>query len=70
MNDRIELLSIIVPVYNEVRTMRFYSGRRTLVWGALDWPSMAEVASQVPIYRPDDRERYLRGTRPPTEYAR
>jgi hypothetical protein len=38
--------------------------------GALDWPPMAEVASQVRIYRPDDRERYARGTLPPTEYAR
>ena len=95
-------------------SVRFYSGRRTLVWdaldpawldraiafvrdarlravpavravggaalppavrrrariGALDWPPMAEVASQVRIYRPDDRERYLRGVQPPTEYAR
>jgi len=38
--------------------------------GALDWPPMAEVASQVRIYRPDDRERYARGTLPPTEYVR
>jgi hypothetical protein len=38
--------------------------------GALDWPPMAEVASQVRIYRPDDRERYASGTMPPTEYAR
>jgi hypothetical protein len=38
--------------------------------GALDWPPMAEVASQVRICRPDDRERYARGTLPPTEYAR
>jgi hypothetical protein len=38
--------------------------------GALDWPPMAEVASQVRIYRPGDRERYLRGEQPPTEYAR
>jgi hypothetical protein len=38
--------------------------------GALDWPPMAEVASQVRIYRPDDRERYARGTQPPIEYIR
>ncbi len=38
--------------------------------GALDWPPMAEVASQVRIYRPEDRERYARGTLPPTEYVR
>ena len=37
--------------------------------GALDWPPAAEVASQVRIYRPEDRERYLRGVQPPTEYA-
>ena len=35
----------------------------------LDWPPMAEVASQVRIYRPDDRDRYLQGTLPPTEYV-
>ncbi len=35
----------------------------------LDWPPMAEVASQVRIYRPDDRDRYLQGTFPPTEYV-
>jgi hypothetical protein len=94
-------------------SVRFYSGRLTLVWdaldpawldraveysrtrgfepfllfegleeqsfrrrfaasaiGALDWPPMAEVASQVRIYRPGDRARYLSGTQPPTEYAR
>jgi hypothetical protein len=38
--------------------------------GALDWPPMAEIASQVRIYRPDDRERYRQGTQPPTEYVR
>ena len=38
--------------------------------GALDWPPMAEVASQVRIYRPGDRELYLQGIQPPTEYAR
>jgi hypothetical protein len=38
--------------------------------GALDWPPMAEVASQVRIYRPEDRERYANGTQPPTEYVR
>jgi hypothetical protein len=37
---------------------------------ALDWPPAAEVAGQVRIYRPDDRERYLRGAGVPTEYAR
>jgi hypothetical protein len=38
--------------------------------GRLDWRPAAEVASQVRVYRPDDRERYLRGEQPPTEYAR
>ena len=38
--------------------------------GALDWPPMAEVAPQVRIYRPDDRQRYADGTLPPTEYVR
>jgi hypothetical protein len=38
--------------------------------GRLDWPPMAEIASQVRVYRPGDRERYLRGELPPTEYVR
>ncbi len=37
---------------------------------ALDWPPAAEIAGQVRIYRPDDRERYLKGESTPTEYAR
>jgi len=37
--------------------------------GALDWPPAAEVASRVRIYRPDDRERYLRGVQEPVEYV-
>jgi len=36
----------------------------------LDWPPAAEIAGQVRIYRPGDRERYLRGDAAPTEYAR
>jgi hypothetical protein len=93
-------------------SVRFYSGRKTMLWDVLDpawldraliylrskgyepyllferreepefrqrfagseiarldWPPMAEVAAQVRIYRPDDRDRYLQGTPPPTEYA-
>lgn len=38
--------------------------------GRLDWPPAAEVASQVRVYRPDDRDRYLRGIQLPTEYVR
>lgn len=96
----------------ESGSVRFYGGRKTLVWDGLepawldralayvrakgyepyllferreesdfrqrfagsavarlDWPPMAEVASQVRIYRPDDRDRYLQGTLPPTEYV-
>jgi len=37
---------------------------------ALDWPPMAEIAGQVRIYRPDDRDRYRRGKAAPTDYAR
>lgn len=37
---------------------------------ALDWPPAAEIGNQVRIYRPDDRQRYLRGEAAPTEYAR
>ena len=36
----------------------------------LDWPPAAEVDGQVRIYRPDDRDHYLRGDAAPTEYAR
>lgn len=36
----------------------------------LDWPPAAEIAGQVRIYRPEDRERYLRGDATATEYAR
>jgi len=97
----------------ESGSVRFYGGRKTLVWDGLDpawleraldfvrsrgyepyllferreepefrrrfagsplalldWPPMAEVASQVRIYRPGDRARYLQGTAAPTEYVR
>jgi hypothetical protein len=37
---------------------------------ALDWPPAAEIAGQVRIYRPEDRDRYLKGEAAPTEYAR
>jgi hypothetical protein len=37
---------------------------------ALDWPPDAEIAGQVRIYRPEGRERYLRGEGVSTEYAR
>jgi hypothetical protein len=37
---------------------------------ALDWPPAAEIAGQVRIYRPDDREKYLSGNGVATEYAR
>jgi hypothetical protein len=30
---------------------------------------MAEVASQVRIYRPEDRDRYFQGTLSPTEFV-
>jgi hypothetical protein len=36
----------------------------------LDWPPAAEIAGQVRMYRPGDRERYLRGEAGPTDYAR
>ena len=36
----------------------------------LDWPPLVEIAPQVRVYRPADRERYLRGDAQPTEYVR
>jgi len=94
-------------------SVRYYAGRKTLVWDALDaawldravafvresgfepyflldsgeeaafrqrfsgsvlarldWPPAIEIAPQIRIYRPGDRERYLRGELPPTEYVR
>ncbi len=35
----------------------------------LDWPPMAEVASLVRVYAPDDRDLYLQGRARPTEYV-
>jgi hypothetical protein len=43
-----------------------FGGRDT---AALDWPPAVEIATQVRIYRPGDRARYLQGTAPPTEYV-
>lgn len=94
-------------------SVRYYSGRRTLVWdvldpawldraiafareqgfepyllferweeqefrrrfsdsalGALDWPPTAEIGSQVRIYRPADRQRYVAGENVNTEFSR
>jgi hypothetical protein len=102
----------LVITSSESGSVRFYAGRKTLLWdgldqawldralvyvrakgyepyllferreepdfrqrfasssiGRLDWPPMAEVASQVRIYRPDDRDRYLHGTLPSTEFV-
>jgi hypothetical protein len=109
--DRLPANAIVVTS-SESGSVRFYSGRKTMVWDGLDpasldralafvrargyepyllfergeepdfrrrfdgsvvarldWPPMAEVASQVRIYRPDDRERYLQGSLPATEYV-
>jgi hypothetical protein len=102
----------LVITTSESGSVRFYAGRRTMLWDGLDpagleralmfvrtkgyepyllferreepdfrqrftasgiarldWPPMAEVASQVRIYRPDDRDRYFQGTLPPTEFV-
>ena len=37
---------------------------------ALDWPPAAEIAGQVRIFRPEDRDRYLKGEGTHTEYSR
>jgi hypothetical protein len=39
-------------------------------FGSLDWPPMAEVATQVRVYRVADRDRYRSGSAIPTEYVR
>jgi hypothetical protein len=39
-------------------------------FGTLDWPPIAEVATQVRIYRAADRDRYRAGLSVPTEYVR
>jgi hypothetical protein len=102
----------LVITTSESGSVRFYAGRKTLLWdgldpagldrallfvrakgydpyllferreeaefrarfansdvGRLDWPPMIEVSSQVRIYRPDDRVRYVQGTLSPTEYV-
>jgi hypothetical protein len=109
---RLPLNALVVTSW-ESGSVRFYSGRRTLVWdgldpkwldrslafasgrglepylllerweeplfrerfgesalAALDWPPMAEIAGQVRIYKPSDRERYVRGLDVLTEFAR
>jgi hypothetical protein len=38
--------------------------------GALDWPPIAEVGSEVRIYRLSDRARYLAGAAVPTRFVR
>jgi hypothetical protein len=38
--------------------------------GALDWPPAMDIGGQVRVFRPADRERYLRGSAPPTAYVR
>jgi hypothetical protein len=111
VGDRLPPNAMVITSW-ESGSVRFYGGRKTLVWDGLDpawldralsyvrskgyepyllferreepdfrqrfagsavarldWPPMAEVASQVRIYRPDDRDRYLQGTLPPTEYV-
>ena len=113
VDRRLPLEALVITSWQS-GSVRFYSGRKTLVWdqldparldeaiafvrsrgfepyllferweeplfrrrfaaqsliGRLDWPPAAEVASQVRVYRPDDRDRYLRGVQPPTEYVR
>jgi hypothetical protein len=58
---------LLFETWEEPIFRRRFAGSRV---GALDWPPMAEVASQVRVYRPDDRERYANGTMTPTEYVR
>jgi hypothetical protein len=40
------------------------------VLGALDWPPRIDVARQVRVYQPADRERFLAGERYPTDLRR
>ncbi len=58
---------LLFETWEEPLFRRRFAGSQT---AALDWPPMAEIASQVRIYRPDDRARYLRGDAAPTDYAR
>jgi hypothetical protein len=110
--DRLPANAIVITSWQS-GSVRFYSGRKTLVWdgldpawldravahvrargfepyllferweeplfrerfsasplAALDWPPLAEIASSVRIYRPNDRGRYLKGEPMATEYAR
>lgn len=57
---------LMLESWEEPLFRRRFSGT---AMGALDWPPLAEVAYQVRIYRPADRERYLAGSMPPTEYV-
>ena len=110
---RLPANALVITDY-ESASVRFYSGRPTLVWGALDpawlkdavtfarrhgfepyllferseeepfrrrfassspigaldWPPMAEVATQVFVYRVVDRELYEAGVSISTEYTK
>jgi hypothetical protein len=112
VSDRLPSNALLITSW-ESGSVRFYSGRKTLVWdaldpawldraisysrtrgfepyllfekweeplfrqrfpqsavGALDWPPAAEVAGQVTVYKPGDREQYFAGRGAPTEYAK
>lgn len=113
VNRRLPANAMVITSWHS-GSVRFYSGRRTLLWdsldpawldraidylkmrgfepyllfesweepifrqrfaarspvGRLDWPPAAEIAAQVRVHRPDDRDRYLRGVQAPTEYSR
>jgi hypothetical protein len=112
VGERLPLNALVITNWQS-GSIRFYSGRPTLVWdgldpawldravlfarerglapfllferweeplfrkrfagsplAALDWPPAVEIAGQVRIYRPEDRDRYTRGLDVTTEYAR
>lgn len=57
---------VLIERWEEPRFRSRFQGSRV---AELDWPPMAEIASQVRIYEPDDRARYVLGESVLTEYA-
>ena len=57
---------IVVEQWEEPRFRERFEGRSAL--GALDWPPRYEIDRQVRIFKPSDRDAYLKGASVPTEH--
>lgn len=62
------LAPYLIVASGEEQAFRQRFGMSTMA--RLDWPPRLEIAPQVRVYAPDDRETYLRGEPVPTAYVR